>query len=144
LFARRFERHAPRRVAVLKPLKLIIDNYPEDQQEDCFAPNHPQKPEWGKRTIPFSKVLYIERDDFMEVPPKAISVYRPVRKCDCAMLLSSNACKWIKMRKVTSKRFIAPMIPIPKAELPARIAAKSKAISIGYPPNMHNRQRYAV
>ena len=62
--------HAPRRVAVLKPLKLIIDNYPEDQQEDCFAPNHPQKPEWGKRTIPFSKVLYIERDDFMEVPAK--------------------------------------------------------------------------
>ncbi|MBL8500280.1 MAG: glutamine--tRNA ligase/YqeY domain fusion protein, partial [Nitrosomonas sp.] len=62
--------HAPRRVAVLKPLKLIIDNYPEDQQEDCFAPDHPQKPEWGKRTIPFSKVLYIERDDFMEVPAK--------------------------------------------------------------------------
>ncbi|SFE46021.1 glutamine--tRNA ligase/YqeY domain fusion protein [Nitrosomonas sp. Nm166] len=61
---------APRRVAILKPLKLIIDNYPENQQEDCFAPNHPQKPEWGKRTIPFSKTLYIERDDFMEVPAK--------------------------------------------------------------------------
>ena len=61
---------APRRIAILKPLKLIIDNYPEGQQEDCFAPNHPQKPEWGKRTIPFSKVLYIERDDFMEVPAK--------------------------------------------------------------------------
>ncbi|QOJ22879.1 MAG: glutamine--tRNA ligase/YqeY domain fusion protein [Gammaproteobacteria bacterium] len=62
--------HAPRRIAVLKPLKLIIDNYPDDQQEDCFAPNHPQKTEWGKRTIPFSKVLYIERDDFMETPVK--------------------------------------------------------------------------
>lgn len=61
---------AARRIAVLKPLKLIIDNYPEDQQEDCFAPNHPQKPEWGKRTIPFSKTLYIESDDFMEVPTK--------------------------------------------------------------------------
>lgn len=61
---------APRRIAILKPLKLIIDNYPEDQQEDCFAPNHPQKPEWGKRMIPFSKTLYIERDDFMEVPAK--------------------------------------------------------------------------
>ena len=61
---------APRRIAILKPLKLIIDNYPEDQQEDCFAPNHPQKPEWEKRTIPFSKTLYIERDDFMEVPTK--------------------------------------------------------------------------
>jgi glutaminyl-tRNA synthetase len=62
--------NAPRRIAVLKPLKLIIDNYPEDRQESCFAPNHPQKPEWGKRTIPFSKTLYIERDDFMEVPVK--------------------------------------------------------------------------
>ncbi len=61
---------AARRITILKPLKLIIDNYPEDQQEDCFAPNHPQKPEWGKRTIPFSKILYIERDDFMEVPAK--------------------------------------------------------------------------
>ncbi|WP_295627276.1 glutamine--tRNA ligase/YqeY domain fusion protein [uncultured Nitrosomonas sp.] len=62
--------NAPRRIAILKPVKLIIDNYLEDQQEDCFAPNHPQKPEWGKRTIPFSKILYIERDDFMEVPTK--------------------------------------------------------------------------
>ena len=62
--------HAPRRIAILKPLKLIIDNYPEQQQEDCFAPNHPQKPEWGKRAIPFSKTLYIEQDDFMETPSK--------------------------------------------------------------------------
>lgn len=61
---------AARRIAVLKPLKLIIDNYPEGRQEDCFAPNHPQKPEWGKRVIPFSKTLYIEQDDFMEVPAK--------------------------------------------------------------------------
>lgn len=61
---------ALRRIAVLRPLKLIIDNYPENQQEDCFAPHHPQKPEWGKRTIPFSKILYIERDDFMEQPAK--------------------------------------------------------------------------
>lgn len=61
---------APRRIAVLKPLKLIIDNYPEDQVEDCFAPNHPQQPEWGKRSVPFSKTLYIEQEDFMEEPVK--------------------------------------------------------------------------
>ena len=61
---------APRRIAVLKPLKLIIDNYPENQHEDCWAPNHPQKPEWGKRAVPFSKTLYIEQDDFLEQPPK--------------------------------------------------------------------------
>jgi len=59
-----------RRVAVLDPLKLIIDNYPEGQSEDCFAPNHPQKPELGKRPIPFSRELWIERDDFMENPSK--------------------------------------------------------------------------
>ena len=61
---------ASRRIAILKPLKLIIDNYPEHQEEDCFAPNHPQQLEWGKRTVPFSKILYIEQDDFMEEPTK--------------------------------------------------------------------------
>ncbi len=61
---------APRRIAILRPLKLIIDNYPEDQEEDCFAPNHPKNPDWGKRIVPLSKILYIERDDFMEVPTK--------------------------------------------------------------------------
>ncbi len=61
---------APRRIAVLRPLKLIIDNYREDNEEECFAPNHPQKPEWGKRVVPLSKIIYIERDDFMEIPTK--------------------------------------------------------------------------
>ena len=61
---------APRRIAVLDPVRLVIDNYPEGQEEECLAPNHPQKPEWGKRPVPFSKVLWIEREDFMEVPGK--------------------------------------------------------------------------
>jgi len=61
---------AARRVAVLDPLKLIIDNYPEGQEEECFAPNHPQKPDWGKRALPFSRELWIEREDFMEAPVK--------------------------------------------------------------------------
>jgi glutaminyl-tRNA synthetase len=61
---------APRRVAVLDPLKLIIDNYPADQKETCEAPNHPQKPDWGTRQIPFSGELWIERSDFAEDPPK--------------------------------------------------------------------------
>jgi len=59
-----------RRVAVLDPLKLIIDNYPADQSEDCFAPNHPLKPELGKRAMPFGRELWIEREDFMEQPSK--------------------------------------------------------------------------
>ncbi len=61
---------AERRVAVLDPLKLIIDNYPAGESEDCLAPNHPLKPELGKRAIPFRRELWIEREDFMEQPSK--------------------------------------------------------------------------
>ncbi len=61
---------APRRIAVLDPLKLIIDNYPKGAEEECLAPNHPQKPELGKRPLPFSRELWIEREDFMEAPAK--------------------------------------------------------------------------
>jgi glutaminyl-tRNA synthetase len=61
---------AERRIAVLDPLRLIIDNYPEGHSEDCFAPNHPLKPELGKRAMPFGRELWIEREDFMEVPSK--------------------------------------------------------------------------
>ena len=61
---------AERRIAVLDPLKLIIDNYPEGQSEACFAPNHPLKPELGKRAMPFGRELWIEAEDFMEVPSK--------------------------------------------------------------------------
>lgn len=61
---------AERRVAVLDPLKLIITNYPEGESELCQAPNHPLKPELGKRDMPFTRELWIEREDFMETPVK--------------------------------------------------------------------------
>ncbi len=61
---------APRRIAVLDPVKLIIENYPEGNEEECEAPNHPQKPESGRRKLPFSRELWIEREDFTETPPK--------------------------------------------------------------------------
>ena len=61
---------AERRVAVLDPIKLIITNYPEGQSEQCFAPNHPLKPELGQREMPLSRELWIEREDFMETPVK--------------------------------------------------------------------------
>ena len=57
---------APRRMAVLNPLKVVIENYPEDKVEQLKAPNHPQKEEMGTRTIPFSREIYIDRDDFRE------------------------------------------------------------------------------
>jgi glutaminyl-tRNA synthetase len=61
---------AERRIAVLDPIRLVIDNYPADAEEECFAPNHPQKPELGKRALPLTRELWIERDDFEETPPK--------------------------------------------------------------------------
>ena len=60
----------PRIMAILDPIKLIIDNYPEDQSEICTMPNNLENPELGEREIEFGRELYIERDDFMEVPPK--------------------------------------------------------------------------
>jgi glutaminyl-tRNA synthetase len=71
---------APRRIAVLDPVRLVIDNYPAGQEEECFAPNHPQKPEWGKRPIPFSGELWIEREDFVEKPPKGYFRLFPCNK----------------------------------------------------------------
>jgi glutaminyl-tRNA synthetase len=61
---------APRAFAVLRPLKVVIDNYPEDQVEELEAANHPQRPEMGSRTIKFSREIFIEQDDFEENPPK--------------------------------------------------------------------------
>jgi glutaminyl-tRNA synthetase len=61
---------APRRFAVLDPLKLVIENYPEDKEETVEAPNHPKKPEMGKRTMPFTRELWIEREDYQENPEK--------------------------------------------------------------------------
>lgn len=62
-------KHSLRRMAVLRPLKLVIDNYPEGQVEEMDAVNNPEDPSAGTRKVPFSKVLYIEQDDFRETPP---------------------------------------------------------------------------
>jgi glutaminyl-tRNA synthetase len=61
---------APRTMAVLDPIKLIITNYPDDMVEYLESENNPDNPDMGTRTVPFCKELYIERDDFMEDPPK--------------------------------------------------------------------------
>ena len=64
------EPKALRVAAVLDPLRLVIDNFPEGLVEECTAPAHPQRPELGRRTFPISRELWIERDDFSEAPPK--------------------------------------------------------------------------
>ena len=71
---------APRAMAVLRPLKLIIDNYPEGQTEGIEVEENPENPEAGKRTVEFSRELYIEADDFMEEPPKKYFRLSPGRE----------------------------------------------------------------
>jgi glutaminyl-tRNA synthetase len=61
---------APRRMVVLDPLKLVIENWPEDRVELLEVPNHPQKPDWGHRAVPFAKELWIEREDYAAAPPE--------------------------------------------------------------------------
>jgi len=73
-------KRAPRVMAVLRPLKVVIDNYPEGQVEEVEAVNNPEDASAGKRKVPFSKVLYIEQDDFREDPPKKYYRLSPGRE----------------------------------------------------------------
>jgi glutaminyl-tRNA synthetase len=73
-------KRAPRVMAVLRPLKVVIDNYPEDRVEEVEAVNNPEDESAGKRKVPFSKVLYIEQDDFREDPPKQYYRLSPGRE----------------------------------------------------------------
>ena len=71
---------SPRFMGVLRPLRVVIENYPEGQVEDVEAINNPEDPAAGTRKVPFSRVLYIERDDFMEEPPKKFYRLAPGRE----------------------------------------------------------------
>ena len=71
---------APRRMAVLRPLKVVIENYPEGESEMLVAQNHPGNAEMGSREVPFSRELYVERDDFMEDPPRKFFRLGPGRE----------------------------------------------------------------
>ena len=71
---------APRRMAILRPLKLVIDNYPEDQTEQFEAAHNPNDPGAGARALPFSREIYIEHDDFMAAPPRKFRRLAPGRE----------------------------------------------------------------
>ncbi|TKJ36597.1 glutamine--tRNA ligase [candidate division LCP-89 bacterium B3_LCP] len=73
-------KQAPRFMGVLRPLKVVIDNYPEGESEELEAVNNPEDPSAGTREVPFSRVLYIEREDFMEDPPKKFFRLAPGRE----------------------------------------------------------------
>jgi len=87
---------APRVMGVLHPLKVIIDNYPEGQDEEFECANHPQNPSMGTRMVPFSRELYIERDDFHEAPPKKYKRLGPGRE---VRLRNSYVIKFASMVK---------------------------------------------
>jgi glutaminyl-tRNA synthetase len=67
-------------MGVLNPLRVVIENYPDDQTEELDAPYHPNDPDMGSRKVPFSKVIYVERDDFMEEPPRKFFRLGPGRE----------------------------------------------------------------
>lgn len=73
-------KRAPRVMGVLRPLRVVIDNYPEGQIEELDSVNNPEDPAMGTRKVPFSRVLYIEQDDFMEKPPKEFFRLSPGRE----------------------------------------------------------------
>ena len=72
--------HAPRVMGVIRPLKVVITNYPENSTDELDAVNNPGDPAMGSRKVPFSKILYIEKDDFMEDPPKKFFRLAPGRE----------------------------------------------------------------
>jgi len=96
---------SPRVMAVINPLKVVIENYPEDKTESLEAPNHPKQPEMGTRNMLFSKELFIEHDDFMEDPPSKFFRLQPggevrlrfayIIKCNKIIKDSSGAIKEI-------------------------------------------------
>ena len=73
-------KHAPRVMGVLRPLKVVITNYPDDTTDELDAVNNPEDPDAGSRKVPFSRVLYIEQDDFREDPPKKFYRLAPGRE----------------------------------------------------------------
>lgn len=99
-------KRAARVMAVLNPLKVVITNYPEDQVEDCEAVNNPEDRSMGSRTIPFSREIYIEQDDFREVPPKKFHRLYPGNEVrlryayiiKCEEVVKDNAGNVIELR----------------------------------------------
>ncbi len=97
---------AERRMAVLRPLKIVIENYPEGRSEEVEALNHPEDPGAGTRRVPFSRELFIERDDFMENPPKKFFRLAPGREVrlryayfiTCREVVKNSAGEVIELR----------------------------------------------
>jgi glutaminyl-tRNA synthetase len=115
-----------RRVAVLDPVKLIITNYPEGQTESCEAPNHPLKPELGARNLPFARELWIERDDFMEIPNKGYKRLYPgnMARLKYAYIVKCVGCEKDADGKVTT--VLCKYLPETRSGTPGADSVKVK------------------
>jgi glutaminyl-tRNA synthetase len=99
-------KRAPRALAVLRPLKVVIENFPDEKVEELDAVNNPEDPGAGTRKVPFSKVLYIERDDFREDPPKQFFRLAPGREVrlrwayliTCEKVIKNEAGEVVELR----------------------------------------------
>jgi glutaminyl-tRNA synthetase len=97
---------APRRMGVLRPLKVVIENYPEGEEEFLDAINNPEDPETGSRKVPFSRELYIEQEDFLEDPPKKFFRLAPGREVrlryayfiTCQKVVKNDAGEIVELR----------------------------------------------
>ncbi len=100
------DKNAPRVMGVLKPLRVVIENYPDDKTEQLEAANHPNNPDMGSREIPFSNTIFIEQDDFMEDPPKKFFRLAPGREVrlryayliTCTEVIKDNTGNVIELR----------------------------------------------
>jgi glutaminyl-tRNA synthetase len=117
---------ALRRVAVLDPVKLVLTNYDESKTETCLAPNHPQQPELGKRELPFSRELWIEREDFDESPPKGYFRLFPGNKVRLryAYVIECTGCEKDEAGRVT--RVFATVLHDTKSGSPGADRVKVK------------------
>ncbi|MDR0996219.1 MAG: glutamine--tRNA ligase/YqeY domain fusion protein [Zoogloeaceae bacterium] len=115
-----------RRIAVLDPVKLVLTNYPEGQTESCFAPNHPLKPELGKREIPFGRELWIEREDFQETPQKGFNRLTPggMARLRYGFVVRCTGCEKDAEGNITT--VLAEYLPETKSGTPGADSVKVK------------------
>jgi glutaminyl-tRNA synthetase len=109
-------------MAVLEPLKVVITNYPDDEVEYLEAVNNPEDESAGVRQVAFSKVLYIEQDDFREVPPKRYYRLSPGTEVRLRYAYFIRCTDVIEMRPAKWSKSTVPTTPRPKAATPPMAA----------------------
>jgi len=132
---------SPRVMGVLNPLRVVIDNYPPDQVEELDAINHPLDPEMGTRKIPFSRVLYIERDDFREDPPRKFYRLSPGREVRLRYAYFITCVDVVKDENGEVVELHCIYDPETRGGM-RRMAAKSKARCTGSRQTRRSRPRY--